>query len=280
MNLFCKIFQIFYFCFFCFFAAFVSYGQEAHSKFLKACHSRAPSSQHTIEVLKTEFQANTCEELLNSLLKRTYLVLRFKNLTDLSIMSEFTHFKRVNVGGNKISSIEFVKNMKNLKELCLGGILGYNNVKDLSPLAGLTQLEELVFNANEVEDLTPIQNLTNLTHLNGGRNKIHKLEPLAKLTNLHTLYLWGNKISDISALRSLRGLSKLVLNHNHIKDISSLRNLTHLKYLWIRDNHILDFRPLESLKHLETLLGDENPGWSDFLRNKNLKDQSKTSTSS
>ena len=59
--------------------------------------------------------------------------------------------------------------------------------RDLTPLAGLTNLTELFLQGNSIEDLTPVAGLTNLTWLRLGGIGVSDLTPLAGLTNLTRL---------------------------------------------------------------------------------------------
>ncbi|MCP4217820.1 MAG: GTP-binding protein, partial [bacterium] len=57
-----------------------------------------------------------------------------------------------------------------------------NQVSDLSPLQGLTNLTDLNFHSNQVSDLSPLQGLTNLTSLDARNNSIsHLPEALLQL---------------------------------------------------------------------------------------------------
>ena len=84
----------------------------------------------------------------------------------------------------------------NLTRLLING-----NVSDLSPLAGLTQLNRLqLLNASNLSDLSSLAGLTQLNHLevSGSRN-VSDLSPLAGLTQLNHLNLFGaNNVSDLS----------------------------------------------------------------------------------
>jgi CBS domain-containing protein len=71
-----------------------------------------------------------------------------------------------------------------------------NEITDLSPLAGLTNLEKLVLRFNPISDVTPLKGLTNLEMLDLSYNKISDLSPLKGLTNLKELDLEGNPISE------------------------------------------------------------------------------------
>ena len=63
---------------------------------------------------------------------------------------------------------------------------------DLSPLAGLTNLETLDIAFNDITDLSPLAGLSNLTELFVGFNAITDLSPLAGLTTLETLDIQFN----------------------------------------------------------------------------------------
>jgi Leucine-rich repeat (LRR) protein len=79
-------------------------------------------------------------------------------------------------------------------------------VRDLSPLAGLTNLTQVSLSYNQISDLTPLANLTNLSVLTLGNNQIVVLTPLMNLINLSYLSLQYNQIVDLSALVSNTGI--------------------------------------------------------------------------
>ncbi|MBT7743129.1 MAG: hypothetical protein HN727_15090 [Opitutae bacterium] len=71
---------------------------------------------------------------------------------------------------------------------------GVNQISDLSPLKGLTNLKELWLSDNEISDLSPLKGLTDLRVLVLTKNKISDLSPLKGLMNLKELWLGGNPI--------------------------------------------------------------------------------------
>ena len=75
------------------------------------------------------------------------------------------------------------------------------------PLAHLTNLIELDLGGNHV-DLTPLAGLNNLQTLVLWGNQITDLTLLAHLNNLTELYLGGNQIEDLSPLVANPGLSE------------------------------------------------------------------------
>ena len=68
----------------------------------------------------------------------------------------------------------------------------FGDVRDLTPLAGLTNLTELNIQHNSISDLTPLDNLTNLTTFAASFNHISDFRPLQGLTNLKDL-TYGNQ---------------------------------------------------------------------------------------
>ncbi|MCK9158749.1 MAG: leucine-rich repeat domain-containing protein, partial [Candidatus Cloacimonas sp.] len=152
-------------------------------------------------------------------------------------------------GQRSIVSIEGAQYLTNLQLLDLR----YNQIIDLSPLAGLINLHELDINHNQISDLSPLAGLTNMRYLYLHWNQISGLSPLVGLTNLKLLWLYNNQISDLSPLEGLTNLQELWLNDNQIGDLSPLVGLTYLQELWIHNNQISDLSPLEELINLLSL---------------------------
>jgi len=125
-----------------------------------------------------------------------------------------------------------------------------NQITDLSPLAGLTNLTDIYFSGDYIADITPLAGLTNLTWLHIFRNQVADITPLAGLTNLETLQFGASQITDITPLAGLTNLTSLDLSWNHITDITPLAGLTNLHALNLRDNQITDITPLAGLVNL------------------------------
>ncbi len=123
----------------------------------------------------------------------------------------------------------------------------YNQITDLSPLAGL-RLEELWLWDNQVSDLSPLAEMATLTHLDLGYNRISDLSPLSNLTNLEWLELQGNSITDVTPLANLTRLNLLTIENNLIVDHSPLDTLSleHFTY-----DQICDLAPLPLQPRLE-----------------------------
>jgi len=95
--------------------------------------------------------------------------------------------------------------------------LGDKQITDLTPLAGLTELEYLYLDNNQITDLAPLVGLTKLKSLLLRKNQITDLTPLAGLTMLERLWINNNKISKLTPLAGLKNLKVLRLDegYNH-----------------------------------------------------------------
>ena len=132
-------------------------------------------------------------------------------------------------------------------------------IRDITPLAGLTDMDALIFFNSPINDITPLAGLTNLTVLELGNNQITDVSPLAGLTKLTILLLNGNQISDITPLAKLTRLESLRLIGNQISNITPFAGLTNLRILWLSNNQISDVSPLAELVNLEELHLEGNP---------------------
>ena len=122
--------------------------------------------------------------------------------------------------GNQISDLSPIAGLINLQKLWISN----NPISDLTPVSGLTNLTDLVLNKTLVSDLSPVSGLTSLTRLSPGGSYISDLSPIAGLINLEDLYFPGgpddHDISDISPLAGLINL-KFIASWGHtISDLS------------------------------------------------------------
>ena len=125
-------------------------------------------------------------------------------------------------------------------------------ITDISPLAGLTNLEVLRLQDNQISDITPLAQLTNLTELRLDSNQIDDISILAGLMNLTVLNLADNQITSVSSLWGLRNLTDLRLDSNLIRNIGPLSELTNLEILSLHNNMIDNWIPVE---HVEAVFG-------------------------
>ena len=91
----------------------------------------------------------------------------------------------LDVGHNKLTNIEFVRNMPKLKYLITSG----NDITDISPVAELHELIYFELFADPVSDLGPLSGLTNLLDVNICSCPVGDLSPLYDLVQLERLWL-------------------------------------------------------------------------------------------
>jgi Leucine-rich repeat (LRR) protein len=138
-----------------------------------------------------------------------------------------------------------------------------NRITDITPLAGLTELVDLILCGNPISDHSPLSSLTNLLILNSSRTGFNDITPISGLTQLRWLSLGENQISDLTPLRRLINLENLELSVNPISDVSPLSHLTKLLSLNLMQCEITDVAPLARIRSLRALDLEHN-GISDF----------------
>ncbi|MBN1362030.1 MAG: leucine-rich repeat domain-containing protein [Sedimentisphaerales bacterium] len=183
-------------------------------------------------------------------------------------MLGLTSVRAASHGLFSLTGLEYAANLSELD-------VPFNDISDLSPLAGLTELDSIVINNNQIGDVSALSGLTKLTHLDVHDNQISSISALSGLTNLQTLVIRLNpisdlgpmsemsdlrdldvhlaEVSDVSPLSGLTNLERLVLQFNQISDVSPLAGLTELRELNLRYNEISDVSPLAGLSNLQNL---------------------------
>lgn len=130
---------------------------------------------------------------------------------------------------------------------------------DLRPLAGLTNITELVLYQTQVSDLSPLAGLVNLKTLRITDSYVTDLSSLAGLSNLKRLDLSKNQIVNLSPLAGLSKLENLTLDFNQIADLQPLAGLSNIKFLRLSNNKISSLQPLTGLSQLNSGYFQNNP---------------------
>ena len=162
--------------------------------------------------------------------------------------------KRLEAKDKGIQDLTGLQFARNLNELILGRWDGqWNQVSDLSPLAGLTNLRVLFFNYNPVSDISPLRGLKNLTHLSMGNTLVTDLSTVRDLTNLIKLDFQTTSVSDLSPVAGLINLTSLAFSKTTISDLSPVAGLINLEYIFCWGHAISDLSPLAGLTKLEEI---------------------------
>ena len=176
-------------------------------------------------------------------------------LRDLSPIAKCTNLKILGTQGTPILDFSPLTGLTKLEWLWLQV---NSSAKDISALAGLTNLRELVFYGGDVVDISALANLRELRRLTFKHNAVVDVSPIANMTKLEFLSLHNNQIVDISPLAGLTKLRDAELSHNRISGLSPLSMLTNLTDLNLKDNKISDVSPLAGLTKLVSLLAHHN----------------------
>lgn len=190
---------------------------------------------------------------LSGLLNLTYIDAQSTAIADLSPLSGHYALTTVYLSGGTFSDISVVSGWPNIQKLMLQN----DYIEDLTPLANLTTLKDLVVNGI-FSDVSVIANLTNLTRLSiysPNVTSIASLAPLTKLTNFSLRY---SQVSDISVLANNRDLMYVSLAANEISDISPLAGLDKIYWLAVWDNKLTDVSVVSTLTGLILLEVNKN----------------------
>ncbi len=186
---------------------------------------------------------------------------------DVATLKQLDGLKRIHLDGVSIETdgLDWVAQFPQLTEFTCQGYMV--DEVDLTPFAGLTELERLGFYQNgnsvgmAVSDLSPLARLTKMKRLDLCLGfEVTSLDALAGMTQLESLRLWSsgnNGLSGLTDLGGLGGMTKLTslqINVGKVKDLSPLANLTALTDLNFYGDYIIeDLSFLQGLTELHTL---------------------------
>ncbi|CAA7267154.1 unnamed protein product [Cyclocybe aegerita] len=199
-------------------------------------------------------------EALDNLSALSVLDLSFNLLRSVPDRLEFlTSLDTIYFVQNKISKISGFTSCSTLRSLELGG----NRIRTIENLDDLVNLEELWLGKNKIAKLEGLENLKKLKILSLQSNRITKLEGLQELRDLDQLYLSHNGIKRLEGLENNVQLTTLDVGSNFIPAIENLSHLMKLEELWMNGNQIPDLHALESelkpISTLQTLYLEANP---------------------
>ena len=188
---------------------------------------------------------------LSSLVNITSLQIRNTsiNAEELKMIGSLPNLKRLilsNCGLTTASGLETAVGLEYLD-------LSQNTIRDLSPLANMTQLQDLYLNHNAINDLTQIAGLNKLARLDVSYNLLEALNPIFTCPELMYLNAGNNKITSIAGIDRLASLQIFSFANNTIQDISPISSCTGITQLDISENMIADISSLSALVKLDTL---------------------------
>ena len=212
---------------------------------------------------------------------------------DIDKLGLFTNYKKLNLSGQNLITLENLEGLTKLESLNLG----FNNInledeKSKEILGNMTKLKYLDLSYNKVTDISSINNLKNLTHLylNNNEKQLNLKQIEDIISNLESLYVTteslktilncdmskisklnipGGNLTEIPDLSKFKNLSILRINKNpNIANFNEITNIPSLKNLELRGNNLhgrmIDFSKLVNLTNLNL---SYNTLWSEDLEN-------------
>ena len=167
-------------------------------------------------------------------------------------LAEITSLTTLRVSNKDIKDLTGIESVINLEELWISE----NPISDLSPLAGLKNLIGLgAWDTPNISDLSPLVKLPKLKWVDFGRFPAPDFSPLADIKSLRRLTFHDGGIKDISQLAGLTQLTILDIPYNSslIPDLSAITKLTNLEIFVANTCGISDITPLAALTKLKHL---------------------------
>ena len=195
---------------------------------------------------------------------------RSTGIRDLTGLQFATNLRRLHLWYfHEFNDLSPIAGLINLESI----IFGSPNISDLSPLAGLINLKHFHMDDSKVSDLSPLAGLIKLEWIHFDPSNISDLSPVAGLINLETCCTWGSPTSDLSPLAGLPKLEAVVACGAGVSDVTPLAEMRNLKKLDLRGNDISDISLLSGLTKLEwlDLSGNEISDISSLTGLTNLK---------
>lgn len=158
-------------------------------------------------------------------------------LQDATALAGITSLEALDLSGNSLTDLSFLTDAHRLQQLYLRGtsLESVSGIEKVSPTLTVLDISQ-----NNVADLSPLAGLSQLTMLDLSDNPISDFSAVAGFEKLGVLYANSLSLSSASAFSSLPHLQSLQLSGNAITDLSSLLSLDSLKDVDVTGNP-LDF---------------------------------------
>ncbi|XP_030635377.1 leucine-rich repeat and guanylate kinase domain-containing protein [Chanos chanos] len=222
--------------------------EDEVSKCLSNLGLSATGLQHVYQFLSIPGRNLTNVSILSNYIHLQKLELPYNRIKDLSCVSHMPYLIILDASHNELSDFFGFKPPKKLKEVNFSR----NQISEMKDLSAYSSLTRLVLDYNSFSVIRGLEQCASLTHLSLAHNKISHISGLDKLP-LKELYLRGNRIKKIENLQTLTTLQTLDLSCNKIRCLSGLQSLHLLGTLNLRSNQISDISEATHVQDLHLL---------------------------
>jgi len=133
------------------------------------------------------------------------------------------------------------------------GVLKNGGIRSLTDLQKLKNLRILCISFQDISDLSPLTGLTSLEDIDLKQNPIHDVSPLASLPSLRNLCLYDTEVSDLSALSACPLLENIDAGNARVTSMRAFMGIQNLKVLYIRQTAIETLSGVEDFSYLERI---------------------------
>ncbi|NWV27431.1 LRGUK protein, partial [Origma solitaria] len=199
-----------------------------------------------------------------------HLSLPGRELSDINILSGYTHLQKLELSCNKIHDLSCISHMpylielhasknelttyfdfkppKNLREVDFS----HNRIPKMRDLSAYRSLTKLLLDYNEIEEIRGLEECHRLTQLGLSHNRLTAIGGLGNLP-IRILNLSFNRIEEVAGLEAVQTLRKVDLSCNRIHSLRGLEGHDLLEVISLEDNQVAELSELEWLKDLPLL---------------------------
>ena len=142
---------------------------------------------------------------------------------------------------------------------------------DLSPVGNLTELRSIWIYATKCDDYSPLAKLVKLEEFHGGISKFSDMKVVETMPNLTTVRMLREELTNVASLAKCPKLSEVVLESvTGTIDLSIFANMTKLTRLDVEGSTVTNPDAIAKLPALSALDVQKTQGIADFSIFKDL----------
>uniref|UniRef100_U3KBC1 Leucine-rich repeat and guanylate kinase domain-containing protein n=2 Tax=Ficedula albicollis TaxID=59894 RepID=U3KBC1_FICAL len=199
-----------------------------------------------------------------------HLSLPGRGLSDISILSGYTHLQKMELSSNKINDLSCISHMPYLLELNASknqlttffnfkapknlreADFSYNQIPKMQDLSAYHSLTKLLLDFNEIEEIRGLEKCHSLTQLGLSHNKLTAIRGLQNLP-IKILNLSFNQIEKVNGLKNLKKLQRVDLSNNKINSLQGLEEHDLLEFINLEENQVAELSELKWIEDLPLL---------------------------